>query len=98
MLTRAQTGFSFASYGLTKSSPSLQTSLTTTERLTVSLFALRRLALCNLALLLEINIPTFRCTGCVFQREREDGVTLLDGVLAVRVVRFQRFVDGVEGG
>jgi hypothetical protein len=68
------------------------------DDLTIGFLALGRLALAHLTLLLQINIPTLRLTRCIFQCECEDGIALLNGVLAIRVVRFQRVVDEVEGG
>src|SRR5271170_8004899 len=47
---------------------------------TTSLLPLRRLALCDLALLLQVNIPALRCTSSVFQGESEDSIALLDSV------------------
>lgn len=53
------------------------------EHLTIRLLALRRFALADLALLLQINIPTLRCTGGIFQRKSEDCIAILDGVFTV---------------
>jgi hypothetical protein len=65
--------------------------------LTICLLALRCLALCNFALLLQINMPTLCCTRGIFQCKREDGIALLNSVFAVRVIRFQRLIDEVKG-
>ena len=66
------------------------------DRLTISLLPLRRLALCDLALLLQVNMPALRFTSSVFQSEGEDSIGLFDSVFAIRGVRFQRVIDEVE--
>lgn len=54
-------------------------------------------ALLHGARLLEVNVPAVRLAGRVLEGEGEDGVALLDGVLAVGLAAEGR-VDGVKGG
>jgi hypothetical protein len=42
-------------------------------------------------------MPTLCSTRGIFQRKREDGIALLNGVFAVGVIRFQRLIDEVKG-
>lgn len=55
-------------------------------------------ALAHLALVLQVDVPALGLAGRVLQREGEDGVAQLQGLLAVRLARGQDAVDGVEGG
>lgn len=49
------------------------------------------------ALLLEVNVPAGRLAGLVLEGEGEDGLAVLDGVLAVGFAAAQSGVDGLEG-
>lgn len=48
-------------------------------------------------LLLQVNVPAGRLAGLVLEGEGEDGLALLDGVLALGV-GLEGVGDGVEGG
>ncbi len=51
----------------------------------------------DLASLLEVDVPALGLTSSVLQGEGEDGVTLLDGILAVGIGGVQGLVDGIKG-
>jgi hypothetical protein len=48
-------------------------------------------------LLPEVDVPALGLAGLVLQGEGEDGITLLDGVLALGIVRSETALDNVEG-
>ena len=66
------------------------------EDLTISLLALWRLALSDLTLLLQVNVPARGLALLVLERECEDGVCLLDGIGLVLWVLVDAGLDGVE--
>lgn len=66
-------------------------------RLTISLAASRGSTLSNLALVLEVEVPSSLLTTGVLQVEGEDGLSLGEGILAVGFVGLERLVDDVEG-
>jgi hypothetical protein len=53
-------------------------------------------AFANGALVLEIDVPALCLASGVFESEREDGVALVDGVLAVSLAGVESVVDLVE--
>jgi hypothetical protein len=55
-------------------------------------------ALANRPLVLEIDVPALGLAGSVLQCEGKDGVSLLDGVLAVGLAAGQGVVDGIKSG
>lgn len=55
-------------------------------------------ALGNLARVLQVDRPALRLAATVLKGEGEDGVALLDRILAVGVACVERLVDGVKGG
>lgn len=68
------------------------------RKLTISLAALRGGALANLALLLQIEVPALLLALAVLQVEGDDGLGLLDGILALGGIGLERLVDRVKGG
>jgi hypothetical protein len=67
-------------------------------QLTISLAALGGESLANLALLLQVEVPSLFFTLGVLNVEGDDGLGLVEGILAVSVVGLERLVDDVEGG
>ena len=65
---------------------------------TICFSALRSSTLANFTLLLQIKVPGFFLSFAVLKSESDDGLGLLDGVLALGSVGLEGGVDGVEGG
>jgi hypothetical protein len=53
--------------------------------------------LSNRSLAPEIDVPALRLTGLILQGKGEDGISLLDGILALGIVSGEDTVDNVEG-
>jgi hypothetical protein len=51
----------------------------------------------DLALVLEVEVPGSLFAVLVLQVESDDGLGLLNGILAVGLVGLERLVDDVEG-
>lgn len=69
-----------------------------TRKLTVSLAALGRKTLPNLALVLEIQIPSRFFPVGVLYVKGDNGLGLFQSILTVGFVGLERLVDDVEGG
>lgn len=68
------------------------------RKLTISLSALRGGTLANNTLLLEVEVPGLFLAAGVLEVERNDGLGLVDGVLALSGVGLEGRVDHVERG
>jgi hypothetical protein len=68
------------------------------SQLTVSLAALGGEPVSNLALVLQVEVPGLFFAVGILDVECDDGLGLLEGVLAVSLVGLERLVDDVEGG
>lgn len=66
-------------------------------KLTVSLATLGSKTVSDLALVLEVEVPRGFFALFVLQVESDDGLGLLEGILAVALVGLERLVDDVEG-
>lgn len=67
-------------------------------KLTVSLAALRRKTLPDLALVLEIQVPSRFFSAGVLYVKGDDGLGIVQSLLTVGFVGLERLVDDVEGG
>lgn len=67
-------------------------------QLTISLATGGSGTLADLALVLQVEVPALLLALRVLQVESDDGLGLVDGILAVGVVRLESLVDHVEGG
>jgi len=67
-------------------------------KLTVSLAAFGGKTLADLALVLEVEVPGCFFAASVLQVEGDDGLGLVEGILAIGLVGLERLVDDVEGG
>jgi hypothetical protein len=65
--------------------------------LTVSLGTSGGGTLANLAFVLQVEVPAGLLTLLILQVEGDDGLSLVDGVLALGGIGLQRLVDRVEG-
>lgn len=68
------------------------------RRLTISLAALRSSALADSAVLLQIQVPALLLAVGILDRERDNGLGLVDGLLARGLVALEGLVDHVERG
>ena len=68
------------------------------DRHTISLLASRGSTLANLADLLQVEVPALLLAAGVLDVEADDGLGLLDGILALGGIGLEGSVDRVERG
>ena len=68
------------------------------SKLTIGLAASWGSSLANLALVLQVEVPGLLFTTLVLQVEGEDGLGLVDGILAIGITALEGLLDGVESG
>lgn len=51
----------------------------------------------DFSLVSEVDVPALGLAGLILQGEGEDGIALLDGVLALSIITLESAVDELEG-
>lgn len=67
------------------------------EMLTIRLLTFWSRTLANNSILLQIDIPTFSGTAAILQRKSENGATLFNSIFLFSWIRFQGFLNEIEG-